>query len=79
MKLSLKQKALLQTVGLFALAIVTVVGVTLILEYVSTTVLLNLIGIGFFVWFGYMFYSVTLSRLEHQETWKKINEKFDNK
>ena len=79
MKLSLKQKALLQTVGLFALAIVTAVGVTLLIEIVSTTVLLNSIGIGMFVWFGYMFYGVTLSRLESEESWKKINEKFDNK
>ena len=75
MNLSIKQKALLQTLGLFALAIVVTSIVSFILMYVSTKVLLNAIGIGIFVWLAYMFYSITLSRLEHQETLKKLNEK----
>lgn len=75
MNLSIKQKALIQTIGLFSLAIVVASIVSFILMYVSTTVLLNAIGVGLFVWFGYLFYSVTLSRLEHQETLKKLNEK----
>ena len=79
MQLSLKQKALLQTFGLFALAIVASSVVAFILSNVSTTVLLNAIGIGFFAWFGYMFYSLTLSRLEHEEKLKETFEKFEKK
>jgi hypothetical protein len=75
MKLSLKQKALFQTLGMFALAIVASAVIAFIAVNVSTTVLLNALGAGLFVWLGYLFYSVTLSRLEHQETLKQINEK----
>jgi hypothetical protein len=77
MQLSLKQKALFQTIGLFALAIPVAIIVTYIVANVSTTVLLNAVGVGFFVWFGYLFYGITLSRLEHQETLKELNKKFD--
>lgn len=79
MKLSLKQKALLQTLGLFALSIAGAVVVAFIISNVSTIVLVNALGLGLFTWFGYLFYSITLSRLESEESWKKINEKFDNK
>jgi len=77
MKLSIKQKALFQTVGLFALAIPIAIIVTYILTNVSTVILLNALGVGLFVWFGYLFYSVTLSRLEHEDTLKELNKKFD--
>jgi hypothetical protein len=77
MQLSLKQKALLQTVGLFALAIPVAIIVTYILTNVSTVILLNALGVVLFVWFGYLFYSVTLSRLEHEDTLKELNKKFD--
>lgn len=77
MNLSIKQKALLQTVGLFAIAIVSGSVVAFILANVSTQVVLNAIGVGVIAWFGYLFYSLTLSRLEHQESLKKLNEKVD--
>lgn len=72
MNLSIKQKALLQTIGLFAIAIVSGSIVAFILANVSTQVVLNAIGVGFIAWFGYLFYSLTLSRLEHQENLKKM-------
>jgi len=75
MQLSLKQKALFQTIGLFALAIPVAMIVTFIVSNVSTVVLLNVLGVAAFTWFGYLFYSITLSRLEHQETLKKLNKK----
>jgi hypothetical protein len=75
MKLSLKQKALLQTLGLFAIAIVSGTTVALILEYVSTKVILNAIGVGVISWFGYLFYSITLSRLEHEDSLKELYKK----
>ncbi len=77
MKLSLKQKALAQTTGMFALAIVGAVIVAFVVANVSTTVLINTLGVGFFFYFAYLFYSITLSRLEHQEALKELNKKFD--
>jgi hypothetical protein len=77
MQFSLKQKALFQTIGLFALAIPVAMIVTFVVSNVSTVVLLNALGVGLFVWFGYLFYSVTLSRLEHEEALKELNKKFD--
>ena len=76
MQFSLKQKALFQTIGLFALAIPVAMIVTFVVSNVSTVVLLNALGVGLFVWFGYLFYSVTLSRLEHEEALKELNKKF---
>jgi len=77
MQLSLKQKALLQTVGLFALSLAGAVLVAFIIANVSTVVILNVLGVAAFTWFGYLFYSITLSRLEHQETLKELNKKVD--
>lgn len=79
MKLSLKQKALVQTLGMFALAIAVAIAGTFIVANVSTQLLINALGLGFFGYMAYLFYSITLSRLESKESWKKINEKFDNK
>ena len=75
MQLSLKQKALAQTLGMFALAIVTAVVVTFIMANVSTQVLVNAICVGFFTWLAYLFYSITLSRLEYNEKLKEMTEK----
>lgn len=75
MKPSLKQKALAQTLGMFVLAIVGAVIVAFIVANVSTTVLINALGVGFFCYFAYLFYSITLSRLEHQETLEKLSKK----
>ena len=77
MKLSLKQKALVQTIVLFAIAIVSGWVVAFILANVSTQVILNALAVGFIAWFGYLFYSLTLSRLEHQEALKEMTEKKD--
>ena len=77
MKLSLKQKALAQTIGMFALAIAASVVIAFIAANVSTTVLINAFGVGSFVWLAYIFYSITLSRLEYNETLKKMTEKKD--
>lgn len=77
MQLSLKQKALAQTLGLFALSIVGAVAVAFIIANFSAIVLFNALGVGLFAWFGYLFYSITLSRLEYNETLKKMTEKKD--
>ncbi len=75
MKLSLKQKALAQTLGMFVLAIVGAVIVAFIVANVSTTVLINALGVGLFCYFAYLFYSITLSRLEYDEKLKEMTEK----
>ena len=75
MNLSLKQKALLQTIGLFSLAIVVGSIVSFILMHVSTQIVLNIIGGSCLIWIAYIFYSITLSRLEHQEALKELNKK----
>jgi hypothetical protein len=77
MKLSLKQKALLQTAGILVGS--TMGGVFLAfvlanipmsaLPYISISLL---VGGGF-----YLLYGVTLSRLEYNETLKKMTEKKD--
>jgi hypothetical protein len=77
MQLSLKQKALVQTIGMFALAIASAVVITFIMANVSTQILINAIGVGFFTWLAYLFYSITLSRLEYNESLKEL-EKFKN-
>jgi hypothetical protein len=49
--------------------------VAFIIANFSAIVLFNALGLGLFAWFGYLFYSITLSRLEHQETLKELNKK----
>ena len=74
MKLSLKQKALVQTSGMFALAILVAIVGTFIVANVSTQLLINVLGIGFFGYLAYLFYSITLSRLEYQEKLKEMKD-----
>jgi hypothetical protein len=76
MKLSLKLKALLITTGMFAGAIIVVNLIRFIFQNVSIEVLINVAGTGIIVFFMYMLYQITLSRLEYQETLKKLNEKY---
>ena len=75
MKLSLKQKALLQTFGLIGCAVLGALTVQFILATVSYQTIVNALGVGFVAFFVWMFYSITLSRLEHQEKLKEIREK----
>jgi len=74
MKLSLKQKALVQTSGMFALAILVAIVGTFIVANVSTQLLINALCIGFFGYLAYLFYSITLSRLEYQEKLKEMKD-----
>jgi len=75
MQLSLKQKALVQTIGMFALAIVTAIAVTFILANVSAATIANAFMIGSFVFLAYVFYGITLSRLEYNEKLKEMAKK----
>ena len=74
MKLSLKQKAFAQAVGLMVLSIFAGVAVTTILskipvEAVPYIAMAALLGIALNI-----LYSLNLTRLEHQESLKKLRE-----
>jgi hypothetical protein len=75
MKLSLKQKALLFTLGMLGLSFIGVGAIVLILETLPAEVIAKVFMFGFIGWFVYLLYCITLSRLEYEETLKKINEK----
>lgn len=77
MKLSLKQKALLTTAGILVLVVLGASTVAFILANFSSDQIGNLLGSIAMAWFIYILYSVVLSRLEYQESLKKITEKKD--
>ncbi len=75
MKLSLKQKALLQTVGFVLGSIAAALGVNLIIEHVPFDVLVQALMVGVFSWILYLVYSLILLRLESAEAAKQRSEK----
>jgi uncharacterized membrane protein YfcA len=75
MKLSLKQKALLITFGLLISMFLGSGIIVLIAEYLSAQTIGNILGFVFLSWIVWMMYSITLSRLEHEETLKNLSKK----
>ena len=75
MKLSLKQKALLETLFMASTALMGSVAVMFIVTYISVQALTNILGVALFVYLGYLFYSITLSRLEYDEKLKEMTKK----
>jgi formate/nitrite transporter FocA (FNT family) len=75
MTLSLKQKAMLITAGLIVGAIAGSFAIAFIVANVSAQIIGNAIGGGLVAWFIYLFYAITLNRLEYNEALNKINEK----
>jgi hypothetical protein len=71
--MTVKQKALLQTAGIVAGILVSSIGVTLILEQLTREQILFTLGAGSIALLVYSMYGVVLSRLEYQETLKKLN------
>ena len=73
--MSLKQKALLQTVGIFAL----ILGSTALLQLAITNMDLQtiqyILGAGVLGFFGYVMYGIVLARLQSQEILDKMNTK----
>ncbi len=74
MTLSLKQKAMLITAGIIASAFAGSLLVAFIVANVSAETIGYVCGIGFCSWFVYLFYAITLNRLEYQESLKKLSE-----
>lgn len=66
MNLSLKQKALVQTLAFVASAIAGGVIVSLLIEYVPVKTLLTALGIGIFTYIIYIAYQINLSQLQYK-------------
>ena len=75
MKLSLKQKALLTTLGLLISMFLGAGIVVLIFENFSAQVIGNALGAGFLAWVVYLLYCITLNRLEYEESVKNLSKK----
>jgi len=74
MKLSLKLKALLFTFGMLGCSLIGVGAIVFILQTVSAEVIANVFMFGFVGWMVYILYTITLNRLEYEETLKKMKE-----
>jgi hypothetical protein len=71
--MTVKQRAILQTAGIVAGILVSSIGVTLILEQLTRDQILFTLGAGSLALLVYSMYGVVLSRLEYEETLKKLN------
>lgn len=71
--MTVKQKALLQTAGIIAIIIGSSVGISLILQMLTPDQIINGFAVLSIALLIYSMYGVVLSRLEYQETLKKLN------
>ena len=70
--MTVKQRAIIQTAGIVAAILVSSIGVTLILEQLTREQILFTLGAGSIALLVYSMYGVVLSRLEYEETAKKL-------
>jgi uncharacterized membrane protein YccC len=70
--MTVKQRAILQTAGIVAGILVSSIGVTLILEQLTRDQILFTLGAGSIALLIYSMYGVVLSRLEYNETVKRL-------
>jgi uncharacterized membrane protein len=75
MTLSLKQKAILATAGFIASVVAGSFAITYILQNVSAETLGFIGGGAMCAWFVYIFYSITLNRLEYEQKLTEITRK----
>ena len=73
--MSVKQKALLQTVGIFALIAGSSVLIQLALANMDLQTIRYILGAGVLGFFGYVIYGIVLARLQSQEILNKMNTK----
>jgi uncharacterized membrane protein YfcA len=71
--MTVKQKALLQTAGIIAIIIGSSVGISLILQMLTPEQIINGFAVLSIALLIYSMYGVVLSRLEYEETLKKLN------
>ena len=74
--MTLKQKALLQTVGIITSITVGSVMLTYLISVISKDVLVYIAGFGLAGFLFYAIYGLVLSRLESNETLDKLSSKF---
>jgi hypothetical protein len=74
MTLSIKQKAMLITAGIIASVIAGSLAISFIIVNVSAETLGFVGGGAMCAWFVYIFYAITLNRLEYEKTLKKMQE-----
>ena len=79
MNLTLKQKALAQTVAMIGGAILIASALSFILNNVSTQTILDAVAYAGLAWVVYIFYSITLARLEYNESLKELKKTFEEK
>ena len=70
--MTVKQRAIVQTAGIVAGILVSSIGVTLILEQLTRDQILFTLGAGSIALLVYSMYGVVLSRLEYDETVKRL-------
>ena len=70
--MTVKQRAIVQTAGIVAAILVSSIGVTLILEQLTREQIMFTLGAGSIALLIYSMYGVVLSRLEYEETAKKL-------
>jgi hypothetical protein len=73
--MTVKQKAILQTAGILAVILISSVAMTLILEQLTREQIVFALGAGSIALLIYSMYGVVLSRLEYQETVKRLVDK----
>ena len=73
--MTVKQKAILQTAGILAVILISSVAMTLILEQLTREQIVMALGAGSIALLIYSMYGVVLSRLEYQETVKRLVDK----
>jgi hypothetical protein len=73
--MTVKQRAVVQTLAIMVLILASSVGVSMILHQLTTDQVLLGLGAGSIALLVYSMYGVILSRLEYQETLKKMVDK----
>lgn len=76
MILSIKQKAAVITAGILASIVIASYALAFIMANVDAQTIGYALGLGFTAWFVYIFYAITLNRLEYEE---KVQEIVDRK
>jgi hypothetical protein len=79
MTLSIKQKAMLITAGLVFGAIAVSVAIAFIIANVPAAIIGHVFFCACIAWFIWLFYAITLNRLEYNEALNKINNSTDKK
>jgi hypothetical protein len=73
--MTVKQKAILQTAGILAVILISSVAMTLILEQLTREQIVFALGAGSIALLIYSMYGVILSRLQYEDTVKKLVDK----